>query len=112
MTKNKNNTLAIVAYLTVIGFLIALIQNQNQKNALTRYHLVQSLGLILTAIALSIIAIIPILGWIIYFLGIFILLYMWIVSLINAIKGKELPAPILGKKYIAWLDGVFESKIK
>lgn len=112
MTQKNNTTLAIIAYLTVIGFLISLIQNQNGKNAYTRYHLVQSLGLILTAIVLSIIAIIPILGWIIYFLGVFVLLYMWIVCLINAVKGNELPAPILGKKYIEWLGGVFESKSK
>ena len=90
MNTKPNTSLATISYLTLIGFLIALIQNQSKKEAFTRYHLVQSLGLILTAIALSIIAIVPILGWIIYIIGIFLLLYMWVVSLMNAIKGREI----------------------
>jgi uncharacterized membrane protein len=107
MNTKPNTSLAAISYLTFIGFLIALIQNQSKKEAFTRFHLVQSLGLILTAVTLSIIAIVPVLGWFIYIVGIFLLLYMWIVSLMNAIKGREKPTPILGEKYIQWLDGIF-----
>jgi uncharacterized membrane protein len=107
MNTKPNTSLAAISYLTFIGFLIALIQNQSKKEPFTRFHLVQSLGLILTAVTLSIIAIVPVLGWFIYIVGIFLLLYMWIVSLMNAIKGREKPTPILGEKYIQWLGSVF-----
>jgi uncharacterized membrane protein len=49
---------------------------------------------------------IPILGWIIDLVGVFILLYMWIIGLINAINGNDKPVPILGKKYTEWFKNI------
>jgi len=66
----------------------------------------QSSGLALTAVALLMIGIIPILGWIISFLGFFVLLFLWIVGIINAVNGKEKPVPILGKKFKEWFKDI------
>ena len=111
MNTNPQTSIAIIWYVTLIGFLVALNQNQSKKQAFIRYHLIQSFGLILTAIAFSINAIIPILGRIIYIKGIFLLCYMWVESLMNAIKERKIHTPILGAKYIQWLDDVFKYKI-
>lgn len=102
----QDKTIAIVAYLTVIGLVVALVLNNEKKDLFAKYHIRQSLGLVLTSIALSIINVIPILGWIVSMVGAFVLLYMWIMGLLNAVNGREKPVPILGEKYEEWLKSV------
>lgn len=108
MENKQDNTLAWVSYITIVGWIIALVMyNDSQKgNTLVRFHLRQSLGLILTAfaggIALVIIAMIPILGLItvvllpVLYIGIFVLL---ILGIINAVQSEEKPIPLFGKFY-------------
>ncbi|MDD2986043.1 hypothetical protein [Flavobacterium sp.] len=103
-TEGKN--IAIIAYLTIIGLIIAFVKNNDNKNEFARFHIKQSLGLGLTGLALGIIGMIPILGWIVYIVGIFILLYMWIVGLMNAINGKQNTVPFLGDKYVEWFKNL------
>lgn len=95
----QGKDIALISYLTIIGLVIAFVMNNDKKFEFAKFHIRQSLGLFLTAIALSFIAIIPILGWLVWIVGIFILLYMWIKGLMNAINGKEEVMPILGEKY-------------
>lgn len=100
----EGKTVAIVAYLTLVGLIIAFILNSEKKNAFAKYHIGQSLGLCLTGLGLGVIGMIPILGWIINILGFFILVYMWIMGLMNAINGRKKAIPILGKKYEEWFS--------
>lgn len=102
----QDKTIAIVAYLTVIGLVVALVMNNEKKDPFSTFHIRQSLGLVLTSIALSLINVIPILGWIVSLIGAFVLLYMWVVGLLNAVNGREKPVPILGEKYKEWLKSV------
>ena len=102
----QDKTIAIVAYLTVIGLVVALVLNNEKKDLFAKYHIRQSLGLVLTSIALSLIIVIPLLGWIVSIIGAFVLLYMWVMGLLNAINGRERPVPILGEKYEEWLKSV------
>lgn len=101
-----DKTIAIVSYLTVIGLIVAFVLNNEKKDPFASYHIRQSLGLVLTSIALSLINVIPVLGWIVSLIGAFVLLYMWIMGLLNAINGKEKPVPILGEKYLEWLKSI------
>ena len=102
----QDKTIAIVAYLTVIGLVVALVMNNEKKDPFSTFHIRQSLGLVLTSIALSLINVIPILGWIVSLIGAFVLLYMWVMGLLNAVNGREKPVPILGEKYKEWLKSV------
>lgn len=97
---------AIISYITIVGLVIAFVMNNEKKLDFANYHIRQSIGLCATGLALAFIGIIPILGWIINIVGIFVLLYMWVVALMNAINGKHRPAPFLGKKYETWFKGV------
>lgn len=101
----KDNT-AIIAYLTVIGLIIAFVMNSEKKDTFTSYHIRQSLGIMLTGLAIGIINIIPVIGWIISILGFFVMLYMWIMGLLSAINGTEKPIPLLGKKYAEWFKSI------
>ena len=102
----QDKTIAIVAYLTVIGLVVALVMNNDKKEPFSTYHIRQSLGIILTSIALSLINVIPILGWIVSLVGVFVLLYMWVIGLLNAINGRMKPVPILGEKYGEWFKSI------
>jgi len=72
---NSGKTIAIISYLTFIGLIIAFVMNNEKKEPFASFHIRQSLGLALLGFSLSFIMIIPILGWIIGFLGFFLLLF-------------------------------------
>lgn len=104
-TADGKNT-AIIAYITLIGLIIAFVQNAEKKNAFAAYHIRQSLGLMCTGFALAVVNIIPVLGWLISIIGMFVLLILWILGLMNAINGKETPVPVLGNLYSKWFSGI------
>ncbi len=99
----KNKTMAIVAYITLIGWIISYLEFKKspEKSSLVNYHLGQSLGVIITSFVLSIastiiLAIIPSLGFIFYFILLipFVLLLLGIVAANNEL---EKPVPVIGK---------------
>lgn len=102
-TEDKN--IALIAYLTLIGLITAFIMNKNKAEFPT-YHIKQSLGLALTGFALGVVGMIPILGWIVSFLGFLGLLYLWVMGFTNAINNRQKPVPWLGKKYEEWLKNI------
>ena len=103
---NEGKNIAIIAYITIIGLIIAYVMNNDKKDAFAAYHIKQSLGLAATGLALGIVGMIPILGWIINILGIFVLLYMWVIGLMNAINGNEKTVPFLGEKFKIWFKNI------
>lgn len=80
--------------------------NNDKKNSFAAYHIRQCVGLALTGLALSVINVIPLLGWIISFFGGIFMFILWIIGLIAAINGQEKPVPLLGEKYQEWLAGI------
>jgi uncharacterized membrane protein len=98
-------TLAIISYLTIIGWIIAWVMHGKNKTALGAFHLRQTLGLMLICIAFyivqAILIFVPYLGWLISLLfiplglGLFVL---WILGLVYAINGEEKPIPVIGAK--------------
>lgn len=99
-------TIAIIAYLTIIGLVVAFVLNNEKKDEFATFHIKQSLGLILISLGLFIIGMIPILGWILSFLGSIFLLYLWIMGLINAINHKTKSVPILGHQFEKWFANI------
>jgi len=101
--QQEDKTVAIISYITLIGFIIAIILHGSNKTKLGSYHLKQSLGLIAFAvasmIATFIIGLIPFVNFLlliimpVLWIGILVLLIMGIV---NAASGQEKPVPIIG----------------
>ncbi len=92
-------TKAIVAHITLIGWIIALVLNQNDdKDETASFYIRQTLGLLIMGILWAI----PIVGWIIGFAS-FIL---WIISLVGAISGEPKEVPLVGKYFQDWFKSI------
>lgn len=91
-------TKAIVAHLTLIGWIIALVLNSQQKDEFASFYIRQMLGLII----LNFVWIIPILGWIV---GI-VVLVLWILSIIGAASGEQKPTPVVGQYFQDWFKSL------
>jgi uncharacterized membrane protein len=108
----EDKTTAIVAYITLIGFIAAVVMHSSKKTALGSYHLRQSLGLMLTSIAMifvgMVLVFVPVLGWIAdlaLWLGIMVL---WFMGLMTAIRGEQKPLPVIGQHFEKWFGNMFQ----
>lgn len=91
-------TKAIIAHITYIGWIIALVINMNEKDEIASFYIRQLLGLFI----LSFFVWIPVIGWI---LGIAIFIF-WILSLIGALNGEMKETPVIGKYFQDWFKGI------
>src|SRR5699024_490588 len=65
-TIERNKTIAILAYITFIGWVIAVVMNHEKKEPFASFHIRQMLGICCTAVAIGVISMIPFLAWIVY----------------------------------------------
>jgi uncharacterized membrane protein len=84
----------------------------NKKTKLGAFHLRQTLGLLLTGIAVMvcgfILAFIPILGWLCLLALWASMLVLWILGLVAAINGQMKPMPVVGPLYQKWFGTTFD----
>lgn len=108
----EDKTVAIVSYLTLIGFIVAVVLHGNKKTKLGAYHLRQTLGLFVTGIACWVVnimlAFIPIIGWLTIFVVWIGLIVLWVMGFIAAASGQMKPVPLLGEHYQKWFGKTFE----
>lgn len=108
VASTEDKTVAILSYITIIGFIVAIVMHGNKKTKLGAFHLRQMLGVVVTSFCIGIVGIIPILGWLVLIVGMILLLVVWLVGLINAANGKMTPAPVLGQHFQKWFGTAFE----
>jgi uncharacterized membrane protein len=92
----SDNAAGALAYVTVIPAIIFLVAEPYNKNPYIKFHAWQNIFLSICCFAIGIIAVIPILGWLIALVGMPVLLICWIICLINALQGKRFKLPIIG----------------
>ncbi len=99
-----DKTKSIVAHLTLIGWIIALVMNQTDKGPNTSYYLRQMLGLALLGLVGWLLAMthIPFLSMAFYIL----VLVLWVLSLVNALSGQQKPVPIVGEMFQSWFKSI------
>ncbi|MGL1956200.1 MAG: hypothetical protein OCD00_02615 [Colwellia sp.] len=88
---------AVISYLTIIGWFVAIVLYGNHKSRFASFHLRQSLGLIITTALLTLI---PFIGWLFY-IAVFI---AWLYVTYCAILGQKKKVPLLGDFYQQHLD--------
>ena len=89
----KNKVFAILAYLGIL-FIVPLLAAKESPFAM--YHANQGLVLFLVAIALGIVTMIPVLGWIVGAVGWIAHIVFMIMGIINAANGQMKPLPLIG----------------
>ena len=94
----ESKTIAIIAHLTIIGWIIAFVMNNSNKTEFGSFYVRQVLGIML----LGILSFIPFLGILI---GLFSFV-LWIVSLIGALGGHQKPVFLLGDKFQEWFKSL------
>jgi uncharacterized membrane protein len=107
----EDKTVAILSYLTLIGFIVAIVMNSSKKTQLGAFHLRQALGIFLTwlgvVVADFILIFIPILGWLAMFVLWISMLALLVMGFIGAIQGKMKPVPLVGSMYQKWFGNAF-----
>lgn len=101
-TIKEGKTAAIFSYVLIVGPLIALSMNSENKNPFASFHIRQGLGLTLTFIILGV--------SISHFESLMIAASLWvfisiliIYGIFTAAKGETTPLPLLGKLFQKWL---------
>lgn len=102
-TIDEGKSAAITSYILIIGVLIALSMNSEDKNKFASFHIRQGLGLTLTFITLGV--------SISYFESVMVAAPMWIFisvltiyGIFSAAKGETIPLPLLGKWFQKWFS--------
>lgn len=91
----NEKTLGIVSYLTIIGTIIAMVQNSEKRSAFVSFHIRQALGTMLLFFALGY----PVGyfdSWMVssaFYIFFFIL---WVFGFLGAIQGQMTVIPIVG----------------
>ena len=94
-------TIAVVAYLTMVGALIAITMNLEPKYEFSRFHTRQAFGLHLGFLGFAVFLsqwFNPY-AWIALYLCYFIL---WIYGFVGALQGKKLEVPLVGPYFQRW----------
>jgi len=91
--KQKNTGMAVVAY---ILFFVPLLTDA-KDDPFVKYHVKQSIVLLILIVGGWIIGIIPILGWILALLLPIFEFVLLVIGIINAVNGQEKPLPLIGQ---------------
>ncbi|MBO3117533.1 hypothetical protein J4050_12300 [Winogradskyella sp. DF17] len=94
-TVQEGKTYAVVAYLTIIGVLIAYFMNQEKKNNFTAFHVRQSLGLWLLYFIFGYV-VSGFDDWTISYSFWIVFALLFIYGIFGAFSGKANSVPILG----------------
>lgn len=93
---------AIVAHITIIGWVIALVINMNQKEEYASFYIRQTLGIMLAGVVLPVVNVVPVLGTVVAAIGGIILFVFWLMSLIWSISGEMKTVPWVGQYFQDW----------
>ena len=91
-----DNTAAGLAYITIIPAIIFLVVAPYNQKSFIRFHAWQSIFLGIAAFVIGFINIIPILGQLIFLVGMLVLFVAWIIALLKALKGERFKLPLIG----------------
>ena len=96
---SDGKNVAIIAHLTVIGWIIAVIMNGTDKNEFASFYIRQMLGIMICSVLLYFI---PVIGW---FAQIIIFIF-WIISLVGAIGGEKKVTLLFGNQFQDWFKSL------
>lgn len=99
MLDSNAKLVGVLSYITIIGWIVAIVLHSNNRSTFGAFHLRQSLGLFITGL---IIGWIPVIGWLAWI----VVLAFLIVGLIYAIQEEMKTVPFVGEFYQNVLSGI------
>jgi len=108
--EDNGRTTAIVSYITLIGWLVAYFgMHKSNPTSLGAFHLRQSLGIMLLAIAVNFA-----MNFLYFIPGFYIIspiislifLVLWILGLVAAVNSQEKGVPLVGDLFQSSLKGI------
>ncbi|MCP4974945.1 MAG: hypothetical protein GY931_02170 [Maribacter sp.] len=100
-TVKEGKTTAIVAYLTIIGALIAITMNMEPKNEFARFHIRQAFGLHLMFHAFALFSSVWFNEYALY--GLYLCYFiLWLYGFLGALSDKKQMVPMIGDYFQKW----------
>ncbi|MGB5229564.1 MAG: YtxH domain-containing protein [Eudoraea sp.] len=96
---DSGRNVAIISHLTIIGWIIALIMNSNNKTLLGSFYIRQTLGIYILGLIISWIPFVNFIGWIFVFI-------LWLISLIGAFNISDKPVLLIGEFFQDWFKSL------
>lgn len=104
-TVNEGKTIAIISYITILGTIIAFFMNNNKKNSFASFHIRQMIDIFLLSMINK---------YVIYaFIGatfghafLALLVILWFIGFLGAVKGEEKLLPVVGEHFQNWFQGI------
>lgn len=91
--KDKNIGMAVIAY--ILFFIPLLTEAKNEP--FVKYHIKQGLALFITEIVASLVSLVPLFGWMLSPLLWLFCLVVFVMGIVNAVNGKQVPLPLIGE---------------
>lgn len=94
MEFDEDKGLAVLSYLWILCLVPLLLKRQNE---FVRHHSRQGLVLFIFEIILMVVAVVPLLGWLLAFFGWILAVVLSLSGIVNVLAGKMWRMPVLGK---------------
>lgn len=104
-TAEQGKLAAIVAYLTIVGTIIAYFMNDDSKNSFASFHIRQGLGIHITFYLLGLL-VSAFDSWLISSAFYIFIIVLWGYGIVGAIQGQYNLAPLLGDKFQKWFNTI------
>ena len=91
---SSENVYAVLSYLWILCLVPILMKKEDE---FVRFHARQGLMLFIIEIAVAIIGIVPLLGPLVYVLGIFICGVLSVIGIIQVLMGNKWSIPVIGE---------------
>jgi uncharacterized membrane protein len=93
VVSNQSEPIAVLCYFGILLLIPFLMKPESQ---FVRFHSNQGLVLLILSIACGVVAIIPILGWLVSVVAGIFTFVCWIIGIVNVLSGKMKPLPLIG----------------
>lgn len=94
----SGKTIAIIAHITFIGWIVALIINSSERDMMAGFYIRQTLGIFI----MLFLGAIPVIGWLVAAAGVL----FWILSFVSILSDRIVPVPFMGDKFQDWFRSI------
>ena len=100
-TTSENSKICAILSYVLVGIIWYFVDDTMRSNSFVKFHVKQALVLLIVSVLFmfvsAILIFIPILGWLVIFVGNLALIALWIFGLYHSATDKETELPVIGQ---------------